>query len=185
MKIGILSDTHDRLPTFRRALQLFARLEVDKVFHAGDLVAPFAAKLLTPEAGILPPSLFDLPGAGSVHVIYGNNDGERDGLKKILPQIVDGPLRVTLDTPGGLHGQTTIAMAHFIDWFKPADLAGADVVISGHDHTPGITTKTVGDREVLFINPGECCGWVNERCTVALMDLSGPTPTVKLIDVQG
>ncbi|MEM9913789.1 MAG: metallophosphoesterase [Planctomycetota bacterium] len=181
MKIGILSDTHDRLPTMRRALQLFARLEVDAVFHAGDLVAPFAAKLLTPEAGVLPAKLFP----GAVHVIYGNNDGERDGLKNVLPQIVDGPLRVTLDTPGCLDGKTTIAMAHFRDWFKPADLTGADVVISGHDHTADIQTRPAGEREVLFINPGECCGWVNERCTVALLDLSGPKPTAELIDVKG
>lgn len=181
MKIGILSDTHDRLPTFRRALQLFARLQVDAVFHAGDLVAPFAAKLLTAEAGLLPPKLFP----DRVHVIYGNNDGERDGLKNILPQITDGPLRVTLDTPGCGTGQTTVAMAHFIDWFKPADLAGADVVISGHDHTPSIQTRQAGGREVLFINPGECCGWVNERCTVALLDVSGLKPTAELIDVKG
>lgn len=181
MKIGILSDTHDRLPTFRRALQLFARLEVDAVFHAGDLIAPFAAKLLTADADILPPKLFP----EHVHVIYGNNDGERDGLKKILPQIVDGPLRVTLDTPGCGSGTTTVAMAHFIDWFKPDDLAGADVVISGHDHTPSIQSRPDGDRDVLFINPGECCGWVNERCTVALLDLSGPSPKADLIDVKG
>lgn len=181
MKIGILSDTHDRLPTFRRALQLFARLQVDAVFHAGDLVAPFAAKLLMAEADVLPAALFP----GRVHVIYGNNDGERDGLQKILPQIVDGPLRVTLDTPGCGTGQTTIAMAHFIEWFKPADLVGANVVISGHNHTPAIETRQISDREVLFINPGECCGWVNGRCTVALLNLAGPKATAELIDVKG
>ncbi|MEM9420741.1 MAG: YfcE family phosphodiesterase [Planctomycetota bacterium] len=181
MKIGILSDTHDRIPTFRRALQLFARLEVDAVFHAGDLVAPFAAKLLAVDADLLPAKLFP----DRVHVIYGNNDGERDGLKKVLPQIADGPLRVTLDTPGCGSGTTTIGMAHFIEWFKPADLAGVDVVISGHDHTPNIQARQVGDREVLFINPGECCGWVNDRCTIALMDLTGPKPTAELIDVKG
>lgn len=183
MKIGVISDTHDRLPTFRRALELFRRLKVEAVFHAGDLVAPFAAKLLTPEARILPPDMFpggSLPGA--VHVIYGNNDGERDGLKKVLPQIVDGPLRVTLDTP---HGPRVVVMAHFIDWFKPADLAGADVVISGHDHAPGIESREAGGREVLFINPGECCGWLTERCTVAILDLSEPTPKAELVEVHG
>lgn len=179
MKIGIISDTHDRLPTFRRALELFRRLKVDAVFHAGDLVAPFAAKLLTPlpagQGGVLSDAV-------PIHVIYGNNDGERDGLKKILPQIVDGPLRVTLDTSGG---PKVIVMAHFIEWFKPADLAGADVVISGHEHTAKIETRQAGDREVLFINPGECCGWVNDRCTVAVLDLSKPTPTAELVEVHG
>ena len=182
MKIGILSDTHDRLPTFRRALELFRRLKVEAVFHAGDLVAPFAAKLLMPApggstdepGGVLPASV-------PVHVIYGNNDGEREGLKKTLPQIADGPLRVTLDTP---HGPKVIVMAHFIEWFKPTDLVGADVVISGHDYTAKIETRQAGEREVLFINPGECCGWVHDRCTVAVLDLSQPTPTAELIEVH-
>ncbi|MEL7089213.1 MAG: metallophosphoesterase family protein, partial [Planctomycetota bacterium] len=98
-----------------------------------------------------------------------------------LPQIADGPLRVTLDTP---HGPKTVVMAHFIEWFKPADLAGADVVISGHDHTPNIQAKSAGGREVLFINPGECCGWVHDRCTVAVLDLSASRPTAELVEVH-
>ena len=179
MKIGILSDTHDRVPTFRRALELFRRLEVDAVFHAGDLVAPFAAKLLAASpggAGILPA---DTP----VHVIYGNNDGEREGLKKVLPQIEDGPLRTTLRDPGG--GETVVVMAHFIEWLKPADLAGADVVISGHDHQASIQKRAAGDREVLFVNPGECCGWVTGRCSAAVLEWGGSGWDAKLIDIQG
>ena len=46
MKVGVISDTHDRLPTFRQALAMFKRLKVGAILHAGDLVAPFAAKLL-------------------------------------------------------------------------------------------------------------------------------------------
>ncbi|MEM6458460.1 MAG: metallophosphoesterase [Planctomycetota bacterium] len=170
----MLSDTHDRLPTFRRALELFRRLNVEAVFHAGDLVAPFAAKLLTPEDGPLPAST-------PVHVIYGNNDGERDGLKQVLPQITDGPLRVTLDTP---RGPRVVVVDHYLGWLEPADLAGADVVVTGHDHTPRIEAKAAGDRRVLFLNPGECCGWVNGRCTAALLDLSNPEPAAELVEVH-
>ena len=86
MKIGVISDSHDRLPTLRRAVDLFKRLEVEAILHAGDLVAPFAAQLLQPK------NVGDIP----VHVIYGNNDGEREGLKKTLPQIIDGPVRLEL-----------------------------------------------------------------------------------------
>jgi len=171
MKIGVLSDTHDRLPTFRRAVDMFVRLKVDALFHAGDLVAPFAAKLIVPEA------VGDRP----VHVIYGNNDGEREGLKGVLPQIVDGPLRVTLETP---HGPRTVVMAHFIEWFKPVDFVGADVVISGHNHQAAIESRTLNGKPILFVNPGECCGWVTDRCTVAMLDLSGPTPKADLVEVH-
>jgi len=166
MRIGVISDTHDRLPTFRRALATFARLKVDAIFHAGDYVAPFAAKLIAP--GTL---------ATPTYCIYGNNDGERAGLKQVLPNLVDGPLRVELDTPAGKRG---IVMHHFIDWLKPGEAKGADVVISGHNHVASVEQR---DR-TLLLNPGECCGWVHDRCTVALLDLSGPQPTAEIIEVH-
>ena len=149
MLVGVLSDTHDRLPTFRRALQLFAERNVSAILHAGDYVAPFAAKLLAPDAIRVP-----------LYCIYGNNDGERQGLKAVLPGLTDGPLAIEL-------AGRRIAMHHFIDWFEPADIEPADVVISGHNHKSSVATRT----GKLFLNPGECCGWVNDRCTVALLDL--------------
>ena len=84
MKIGIVADTHDRVPTFRRAVSMFERLGVQAIFHAGDMIAPFAAELISSGKLSVP-----------VHCVYGNNDGEREGLKKVLPQVVDGPLRVS------------------------------------------------------------------------------------------
>jgi hypothetical protein len=150
MKVGVISDTHDRLPTFRRALSLFKRLNVEAILHAGDYVAPFAAKLIAPDQLTVP-----------LHCVYGNNDGEREGLKKVLPNLVDGPLRVGL-------GGRTLVMHHFIDWCRPQDLKGADVVITGHTHE--VVNEQRDGR--LMLNPGECCGWVNDRCTVALLDLA-------------
>ncbi|MEM1212428.1 MAG: metallophosphoesterase [Planctomycetota bacterium] len=163
MKIGVIADTHDRLPTFRRAIELFRRLEVAAIFHAGDFIAPFAAELISP-------GRLDTP----VHACFGNNDGEREGLQRVLPQVIDGPVRVTLaDTP--------IVMGHFIDWLTPEDRAGARVVISGHTHSVVNETRD----GVLYLNPGECCGWVNDRCTAALLDLSGPQPAAEIIDIRG
>lgn len=160
MKLGIISDTHDRLPTFRRAIAMFERLKVDAILHAGDYIAPFAARIIAPEVLRIP-----------LHCVYGNNDGERKGLKAVLPQIVDGPLKVKL-------GGRTIVMHHFIDWLKPADYADADIIITGHTHNIVNETK-VGK---LFLNPGECCGWLTDRCTVALLD----TETIKaeIVDVH-
>ncbi len=161
MKAGVISDTHDRLPTFRRALTLFRRLKVDVVFHAGDFVAPFAAKLIAPGELSVP-----------LHCVYGNNDGERAGLKAILPNVVDGPLRVQL-------GGRTIVMHHWIEDLKDADIEGADVVISGHTHQVVHESR----EGKLFLNPGECCGWVTERCTVALLDLE--SLEAQIVEVHG
>jgi len=149
MKIGVISDTHDRLPTFRRAIELFHRLKVDAVFHAGDYIAPFGAELIGPGVMSIP-----------LYCVYGNNDGEREGLKQVLPGIVEGPLTVGL-------GGRKIVMHHFVDWLKPEDIAPADVVISGHTHE--IVNRVTDGK--LFLNPGECCGWVNGRASVAVLDL--------------
>jgi uncharacterized protein len=149
MKVGVISDTHDRLPPFQRAVAMFQQLGCEAIFHAGDYIAPFAAKLISPQVLTVP-----------VHCVYGNNDGERTGLKAVLPQLQDGPLTVRL-------GGRTIVMHHFIDWLKPTDHAGADVVITGHTHA--VVQEARGGK--LFLNPGECCGWVNEVCTAAILDL--------------
>ena len=146
MIIGVLSDTHDRLPAIDAALAVFARHGVETVLHPGDLVAPFAAKRL-------------LAWKGPLHVTYGNNDGERKGLKNALPQIQDGPLIIDL-------AGKKILLHHYLDWCAPADLAKAQIVVTGHTHE---TVNEVRDGK-LILNPGECCGWVTGRSTVAVLD---------------
>jgi len=159
MLIGVLSDTHDRLPAIDAALRLFERRGVEAVIHAGDVVAPFAARRL---AGLKVP----------LHLCYGNNDGERTGLKAVLPQIQDGPLRLHLDG-------RALLVHHFIDWCEPADVASSAVVITGHTHE--VVNRVESGR--LLLNPGECCGWVTGRCTVALLDTRGPSAEICEIEV--
>jgi putative phosphoesterase len=154
MKIGVLSDTHDRLPLIDAAIAEFRRIGVEAVIHPGDFVAPFAAKRL-------------LQWPGPLHVCYGNNDGERKGLKAILPQLQDGPIHLEL-------GGRNILVHHFVDWCTPPHLARADIVITGHTHEP--VTETRDGR--FYLNPGECCGWVADRCTIALLDTDGPTAEI-------
>jgi len=146
MRIGVISDSHDRLPALRRALEVLGQAGVGAILHAGDYVAPFAAKLL---AGVRVP----------VHCVYGNNDGERRGLKEVLPQIQDGPLRLEL-------GGRTIVVVHSSESLAPEHMAGADVVIAGHTHR--IVNESREGR--LWLNPGECCGWLTGRCTAAVLD---------------
>ena len=149
MKVGVISDTHDRLPTFRRAIAMFKRLKAEAVFHAGDYVAPFAAEVIAPQELPMP-----------LHCVYGNNDGERAGLKAVLPNVVEGPLRAK-------RGDRSIVMHHSIETLQPSETSHADVLICGHTHEP-INESRNG---MLLLNPGECCGWVTDRCTVALLDL--------------
>ncbi|QDU32744.1 phosphodiesterase [Poriferisphaera corsica] len=169
MKIGVISDTHDRLPTFKKAIAFFRKQNVDAIFHAGDYVAPFAAKLIAP-------SVLPIP----LYCVFGNNDGERKGLKSVLPDLED-QITVTL------HNRT-IVMSHFIDWLKTDDMTPnnkpADVIITGHTHEIVNETRTLPghDSSTLFLNPGECCGWLTGRCTVAILDLE--TVTAEIIDID-
>lgn len=146
MLVGILSDSHDHLDLLRIGLERFRTEGVELVIHAGDFVAPFAAKALREWTGPL-------------HVVYGNNDGERRGLKSLLPQVKDGPITVQC-------GDLTISLDHYPPTASRLPIAGADVIVYGHTH------EAVNERRdgTLYLNPGECCGWVNGRATVALLD---------------
>ncbi|MFW6061332.1 MAG: YfcE family phosphodiesterase [Planctomycetota bacterium] len=162
MKVGVISDSHDHVQLLQQALQVLRGRGADVFLHAGDLVAPFSAKLLTPD---------NVPDGLPVHVVYGNNDGERDGLKKVLPQIQDGPLRVEL-------GGRTFVMHHALDWITDSDCDRADVVIGGHTHE--IINETRDG--ILHLNPGECCGILSRRATAALVDTE--ELTAEIVDLR-
>ena len=157
MRIGVLSDTHDRLPTLRAALDHFRARGIETVLHPGDIVAPFAARALAEFAGTL-------------HVTYGNNDGERRGLKQVLGQIQDGPIRLEL-------AGRRVLLHHALEWCRPEDVAAADVIVTGHTHETRIERR---DGR-LFVNPGECCGWVTGCATAAVIALE--SQEVELIEI--
>ena len=158
MIVGVISDTHDRLPMIDAALEVFAGRGVEALIHPGDFVAPFAMRRL-------------LKFGGPIHATFGNNDGEREGLGALMPDLADGPKFVEL-------GGRRILIHHFIDWCDAKDIEQADVVVTGHTH------EVAEHREAgrLYLNPGECCGWVTGRCTVALLDTAGPS--VEIIELE-
>ncbi|HNQ23638.1 MAG TPA: metallophosphoesterase [Phycisphaerae bacterium] len=154
MLIGVLSDTHDRLPMIDAAIACFRREGVAVLIHPGDFVAPFALKRV-------------LTFGGPVYATFGNNDGERRGLREVHPTLADGPLFIELDG-------TAILVHHYLDWCKADWVARARIIVTGHTHEP--VARTEDGR--LFVNPGECCGWVTERCTVAVLDTAGPSARI-------
>jgi putative phosphoesterase len=146
MLVGILSDTHDMLDAVRDAVDLFQARGVDAVIHGGDIVAPFCLKILVNTG---------LP----VHGVFGNNDGERAGLARLLPALTDGPLDVEL-------GGRRFRVIHDLASLGANGGEGADVVLSGHTHR--VLNERRGDA--LFLNPGEACGWLTGHRTVMLYD---------------
>jgi uncharacterized protein len=160
MKLGVISDTHDNLPAIEAAIGYFRRAGVETIIHAGDYVAPFALKMLL-QAG--------LPIIG----VFGNCDGERGGLAKLLPDIAEGPRRLDL-------GGKKITLVHNSANLAYADFEAADIVITGHTHQPKI--EQVEGR--LVVNPGECGGWVTGRGTVAIVDTDTMTADVEDVWIQ-
>ena len=160
MLIGVLSDTHDRMPAIDAALALFAQRKVAAVIHAGDFVAPFAVRRL-------------LHYHGPLHATYGNNDGERPILKQLMPQVQKGPLFV-------VYGGRMILVHHSLDQCSPSNIERANVIITGHTHEP--VNRIENGR--LFLNPGECCGWVTGKCTVAILDVAGPSAEICELEVR-
>lgn len=156
MKVGIISDTHDNMPMLKQGVERLQQEGAEVLLHAGDIIAPFAAKLL-------------LDFNGPVYAVFGNNDGEKKGLKGTGLDITEPPRLLEL-------GGRKIVMAHSRD--QVGDMAKeADVVISGHTHKAGVE-----QGKPCYINPGECAGWLTGRRTVAMLDTE--SLEARIIDIE-
>jgi uncharacterized protein len=68
MRIGVMSDTHDRVPAIEELLTRLAAKGVSMVMHAGDYCSPFA---------LAPFQRAGIPLLG----VFGRNDGDRETLE--------------------------------------------------------------------------------------------------------
>jgi putative phosphoesterase len=150
--IGIMADSHDNLDAVRRAVSLFKDADCRLLLHAGDFVAPFAAR--------------ELEKAGCpIKAVFGNCDGEKTGLAAVIEsfgEIREAPfefnysginiLMIHLDTPVEKH----------------AAEGGHSLIVFGHTHKAEARKR----GKTLIINPGEAGGWLTGRRTIALFDPS-------------
>ncbi len=160
MRIGILSDTHDRIDRTTRAVRLLEESGAEALVHCGDLTTPDVVH----ECGLLP-----------CHFVFGNNDFDEIGL------------RAAIDAVGGLclgwGGEVTlagrrIAVAH---GDLPAEIRRLeeglpDYLLLGHSHVP--RDERIGPTRL--INPGalhRAAAW-----TVALLDLD--TDSLRFMKVR-
>ncbi|MCW4001732.1 MAG: metallophosphoesterase [Candidatus Bathyarchaeota archaeon] len=153
MIVGMIADTHDRLPLLDKAVKRLNEERVELVLHAGDYVAPF----VVPHFKSLKANLIG---------VFGNNDGDKELLKsrfteigaeirgKFAEVIVD-KLRIAL-----LHGDEMGLLQSLID------VGNYDIVVHGHTHE----AKTYRKEETLVINPGEICGYLNENPSMTILD---------------
>ncbi|HYG76908.1 MAG TPA: metallophosphoesterase [Planctomycetota bacterium] len=159
-RLGIISDTHDHLDRIALAVELLHRQRVDGLLHLGDFVAPFALK------GVLK---FN----GPLYAIYGNNDGEKKGLKKLFSELRDGPTVFEL-------GGRKLGVAHSVEEIPAEFRTSCDGVFYGHSHTR-VHIPADGTRP-LELNPGEACGWLTGKPSLAVLNLE--TMQAEILEIQ-
>ena len=154
MLIGAISDSHDNLPMIEKAVQALNNQKVGLVLHAGDYVAGF----VIPKFKALNCKLIG---------VFGNNDGDHELLKKRFSETNNCTIhdRFTTVTIEGyrvalLHGHETELLNAIID------SESFNAVIHGHTHNMGIERK----GKTLSINPGELCGYLTGKPTLAILD---------------
>ncbi len=150
MKLAILSDSHDHIWRVDSILPQLA--EVDAVLHCGDICSPFLLRKLA--AGVQ---------GKPVHVVWGNNDGDRQLLTVVAAQA--GNVTLHGDFASLTLGGARIAMTHYPQVARAVAHSGEyDLVCYGHDHH--MHQETIG--RTLLLNPGELFGGLTGRSTYAL-----------------
>ena len=139
MRIAIISDIHDHLSALERVLEQLD--DCDALLCLGDLCAPFTLHAIA--EGF----------KGPIHVVWGNNDGDR-----ALLTLVGGRFeQVTLHGEFAFVtlGDRKIAMTHY-PVLAAALAAGQqyDMVCCGHSHERSISKQ----GHTLLVNSGEVMG---------------------------
>ncbi|MBK8645652.1 MAG: YfcE family phosphodiesterase [Gemmatimonadetes bacterium] len=151
MLVGLLSDTHDRLPAIRALLQYMQERGVGIVLHAGDYCAPFSLK---------PFIELNMPMVG----VFGRNDGDREGIRAYAQQGMGIEL---FESPHSfeLGGQRMLLVHDLVD-ASPRSLESHGVVVHGFSHREEMMIR----GETLIVNPGEGCGWLHGEPGGAILD---------------
>jgi putative phosphoesterase len=164
MKIGIISDSHDNIWRLDEAIPYLQQCAA--VLHCGDLIAPFMVKRLGAGLGDIP-----------VHMVWGNNDGDKRLVSQIASEL--GAFQIYGEFADIKIGSLRIAINHYPE--IASGLAKSqvyDLVCFGHNHTVSVeqVNKTV------LLNPGEIMG-MNGRSTLAIFD--SETKQAEFIELSG
>ncbi|MEW6456535.1 MAG: metallophosphoesterase [Acidobacteriota bacterium] len=162
MKIGIISDTHDHREYAKKTVDIFNNENCSLIIHSGDFVAPFIINdlmnLKCPMIGV-----------------FGNNDGERKGLKSsisLIGEVWEAPLRFSINEINFLILHEPVEIDKLIEEGKNR------IIIYGHTHRKDLRKE----KNVLIINPGEAGGWLYGSSSIAILNLEHMS--VDFIDIK-
>ena len=152
MRVGLIADTHDRLPAIAELVKQMQANGIGMVLHAGDYCSPFSLRPFE-EAHI------------SLAGVFGRNDGDTQGL---VSRAQAGFGAELFESPHSFEiGDRRMLLVHDIADVQARSVAAHDIVIHGHTHQQEMKTR----GETLIINPGEACGWLYGTPSAAILDL--------------
>ena len=164
MRIGLIADTHDRLPAIRELVKQMQEGGAGMILHAGDYCSPFALRAFE-DAHV------------SLAGVFGKNDGDPQGLVSRAQSAFGTEL---FESPHSFEmGGKRILLIHDIGDVHQRSLDAHEIVIHGSTHQQEM--KERGDT--LIVNPGEGCGWLYGTPSAALLDLD--SKQVQFLSLNG
>jgi uncharacterized protein len=152
MRVGLMSDSHDRVPAIAAFLKQMQEAGIGLVLHAGDFCAPFSLDPFE-EAHI------------SMAGVFGKNDADLESLRARAGRAIGLEI---FESPHSFEiGGRRVLLAHDIADIPDRSIESHEIVVHGHLHKQEMKTR----GETLIVNPGEACGWVNGIPTAAILDL--------------
>ena len=164
MRIGLMADTHDRVPAIDALLREFMKRDITFVLHAGDYCSPFSLKPFQ-DHGI------------AMAGVFGRNDGDPEGIRAAAAQ---GMGQELFESPHGMTMQShKVLVLHDIGEVVERSVMAHSVVVHGHTHLQEMKMR----ENTLIVNPGEACGWLYGSPSAAILDLA--TKQVEFIKLDG
>ncbi len=164
MKIGLIADTHDRLPAIAELVKQLQAGGASMVLHAGDYCSPFSL-------GPIEDAQMSLAG------VFGRNDGDPPGLVTRAQSALGIEL---FESPHSFEvGGRRILLVHDIGEVHERSVLAHEIVVHGNTHQQELKHRA----ETLIVNPGEGCGWLFGKPSAALLDLDART--VEFLTLSG
>jgi uncharacterized protein len=161
MKIGVLSDTHDRREITQAAIRLLCGRGAELILHCGDIESPETVRLFT-----------EVP----THFVFGNWDEDRKGLLAAIAD-VDGRWHENFGWLALAGKSVAWVHGHVRGQRRELEESGAfDYLFYGHSHA----AETHRSGVTFVMNPGALFRAIPK--TVGLVDLT--TGQGELIEIE-
>ena len=159
MKIGIVSDSHDRTDALGNAVRDAAAHGARAIIHCGDLIGAHTLQSAIPSG---------LP----LHLIHGNNIGDQAALHRLSMKHPGVVHYHGMDARLDLAGRRIFAV-HYPEYGHAMACTGNwDVVCCGHSHRAAIERiANVQGGSTWLVNPGTVAG-ISAPATWVLGDLA-------------